>query len=1132
MSSVTLSARSACLGFVLLAMASASPAAPDQAEAGGTDGASVEAPESPKAGGLELITRTVNHRRRAAKVATETAALAARIAAAPARLKVLQARRGEPAAKPEPGAFDSMKLDELAGRVQKSQQSLQEARDALQARGRELVSLTAPGPTLSDEIATRKQAIQELRHRPATPPAEEAPATAEARRAYAEARVELLSAEVTRLELQLANQELLVRLATMERDNAVLRVNDLDALNEVLVATLAARRAEEARAGSEEAQITQAQAASLPAALASLATENAELRSELETVTLNTAKVAEQRRVAQRRASGLEADLISARERIETAGNTRAVARALDRRLWSLRTIRHDARQALDRSLEMSRSTDRRIDLGEDRRDLAIVQATADEILQTLPDEERQALGEDRLRAQATELITAKRATIDRLMETYARYSTELTGLDAAERQIIASATTMRKFIRRQLLWAQTLPPLSPADFALTVPLLRELFKPAHWRQVAADIRSAATQRPAPALAGLLLFLVLAASRRPARRALARLSELTARIRTDAFRHTVFALILTIVITAAGPVGLAWIGWLMGTGEEPAPFTSHLSTVLAQLAILLAIFSGNRWLIYYHGLARSHFRWPEPVRVMLRREFPVAMLFVALAMYGGAPGSREAYLALSRPALMLFVVAFAIFFWRVFRRRSAVIQWLQRRHPTGIATRTWALWFPLVMSVPVVILLASAAGYGDAARTAVKLLIDTGWLAVGVIVLRAVMLRWLTVSERQLRYEQAIKHRDEARAEREKKLNDASDDDAGASDSVEVDVPEVDLRELGAQGRAMVQMVMLVGVVLSLWTMWSDLLPALTVLDGVRLPMSRAMVVDGVEQQVAVTLNDALLSLLVLAVTLFASKNLSGILGFTLLRRMAWDAGLQYAIVTLCQYVLVTAGVLYALSTLGVQWSKLQWLVAALGVGLGFGLQEIVANFVSGIILLLERPVRVGDVVTVGDATGRVSRIQIRATTIVDWDRKELVVPNKEFITGRLLNWTLSNNVVRLIIPVGIAYGSDARLARTLLQDAAIENEYVLEEPAPLILFNSFGDNALGLELRVYLSSVEHRLPVQTALHDAIYEKFKDAGIEISFPQRDVHLDTSGPLDIRVHQADDASRGPRRRSRR
>lgn len=466
-----------------------------------------------------------------------------------------------------------MGLNDLVGKVQTSQRALQESRDALNPWERELASLAALGPTLSDEIAARKQAIGELDRLP--PPAEEVSAAAEARNAYAQARAEHLSAQVTRLELQMANQALLVRLATMERDDAALRVSELDARNEALDATLAAKRAEEARAGREQAQVTQAQAASLPAALASLATENAELRSELEAVTLNTATVAEQRRVAQRRAGELEADLISASERIEAAGISPAVARVLDRRRSSLRDIRQDARQALGHSSEMLRSTDRRIDLGEDRRDLAIVQASADEIIQTLPTVQRQVLGEGRLRAQATKLVTAKRATIDELMEAYARYSSELISLDAAERQITTSANAMRVLIRQQLLWAQTLAPIFPADFTMTMPLLRELFKPAHWRQVAADIRSAAVQKPTPTLAGLLLFLVLAAGRKPARRALARLSELTGRIRTDAFRHTVFALILTILIAAVWPVGLAGLAH----GYRPGTCAVHDSPV-------------------------------------------------------------------------------------------------------------------------------------------------------------------------------------------------------------------------------------------------------------------------------------------------------------------------------------------------------------------------------------------------------------------------------------------------------------------------------------------------------------------------------------------------------------------------
>jgi potassium efflux system protein len=175
-------------------------------------------------------------------------------------------------------------------------------------------------------------------------------------------------------------------------------------------------------------------------------------------------------------------------------------------------------------------------------------------------------------------------------------------------------------------------------------------------------------------------------------------------------------------------------------------------------------------------------------------------------------------------------------------------------------------------------------------------------------------------------------------------------------------------------------------------------------------------------------------------------------------------------------------------------------------VGLGFGLQEIFGNFISGLIILMERPVRIGDTVTVGDITGTVTRIQIRATTIRDWDRKELVVPNKEFITGKLINWSLSDPILRLVIPVGIAYGSDTKLAHETLLKVAAEHPNVLDEPEPKSLFMGFGDSSLMFELRVFIPSVEYYIPVIDEVHTAIDEAFRKAKIEIAFPQRDLHV--------------------------
>jgi potassium efflux system protein len=195
--------------------------------------------------------------------------------------------------------------------------------------------------------------------------------------------------------------------------------------------------------------------------------------------------------------------------------------------------------------------------------------------------------------------------------------------------------------------------------------------------------------------------------------------------------------------------------------------------------------------------------------------------------------------------------------------------------------------------------------------------------------------------------------------------------------------------------------------------------------------------------------------------------------------------------------------------SVGIGWDTVQWLAAAMFVGLGFGLQEIFANFVSGLILLFERPIRVGDTVTVGEVTGSVTRIHMRATTLVTWDRTELIVPNREFITNQLVNWTLTDSVLRVIIKVGIAYGSDTKKAEELLHKVAAEHSDVLEDPKPRVVFTQFGDSSLDFELRVFVTDPELFRTISHPINNGIDREFKAAGIEIAFPQRDLHIRTS-----------------------
>ena len=172
-------------------------------------------------------------------------------------------------------------------------------------------------------------------------------------------------------------------------------------------------------------------------------------------------------------------------------------------------------------------------------------------------------------------------------------------------------------------------------------------------------------------------------------------------------------------------------------------------------------------------------------------------------------------------------------------------------------------------------------------------------------------------------------------------------------------------------------------------------------------------------------------------------------------------------------------------------------------------MQEVVTNFVCGIILLFERPIRVGDVVTVDGTTGTVTRIRMRATTITNWDRQELVVPNKTLVTSTFLNWTLSGTISRIVINVGAAYGSDTDQALEILLSVAGDHPAIMEDPRPLATFEEFADSSLNLCLRAYVPDLDSRLKTITELHTEIDRRFAEAGIEIAFPQQDIHLRSS-----------------------
>lgn len=728
----------------------------------------------------------------------------------------------------------------------------------------------------------------------------------------------------------------------------------------------------------------------------------------------------------------------------------------------------------------------RQFELNAMKSDLEDQAQMVDRLLAVLPEKQQSALRPD------MQQVISNRASLIAQLEpiTNARLSQAIT-LQLNQQRLRTLSDNLRQRIDDQLIWVASTRPVDSNWLAELPGNLKSQWQHLDLSGLMADLFSnlrANWPWLLPSLAALGIYF---RARGKLRLRLAELHEDVRHFRHDTTAHTPLALSLTLLQVTPVPLVLVTTG-LMCLWLEPA--LPVMGMALLQLALAWFILHLLYRVLDPAGLAGRHFRWQnvlvQQLHNLVRNSAWILLPLVLVTTINVEIPDYQEQDTLGR----LFVIVGMTLLGVLLGRSMWSTQPLYSSKTAHFSV-TLAL-----AATPLLLAGMTLWGFQYTAVNLAHRYWYTLYLIVVWMLVEGTIVRNLSVVGRRLAYQREV-------ARRESDLSRES-----AENEVAVEVPELDIAQVNEQSLRLAKLAILVLFSVLIYLVWSDMVSATAYLDSITLWEYNAGSSE-VPEIAPMSAVDVLGAMVIIVFTVTLARNLPGLLEMLVLSRINLQQGSSYAVTTLLSYVIVSIGFISGLAALGVSWNKLQWLVAALSVGLGFGLQEIFANAVSGIIILFERPVRIGDVVTIGDLSGTVSRIRIRATTITDFDRKEIIVPNKNFVTGQLINWSLHDTITRVTIRVGVAYGSDLELTRRLLLDIGSSNARSLKEPAPQVLFLNFGDSTLDHELRVHVRDLDDRLPAIDELNREVDRLFREHDIEIAFRQVDLNLRSSEGLN-------------------
>jgi potassium efflux system protein len=1016
---------------------------------------------------------------------------------APTNLKKTKELLADQAAAAAPAATPETTLPDAEQALAAAKLALEEAKKNVSNWESEPKRRADRRTGIPEELNTARQNLEQVKAKLAAPAAEgQNPQLAQANRALLLARQRALENQISAGTEEMLFYEAGSELLSAQRDLAAASLASAEKLVEYWQQKVDELRQKEAEAAKDAAIRAQQETRYAVPAIKAIAKENAELAEIQTSLVNNIQSVTKYSEAVDANLAQVEKNFTETSTRVDTAGQvTDAMGRILLGQREKLPDIRSNKRKIRGRPDEIALAQFRGMELDRQWSDLSNLSDELDAILASLdpniPQDQR-----DAIRDEAANYYESQRKLLRTTADLYEDYATKLANLDTKEREYVETVETYRDFIDANILWVRSSPALRLSDLRFSISALRWLLSPANWYRVVTVLWTDFKHNVLLCVAAALVAISMLVLGPRARRAIEALSEKVRQVRTDKFSHTLKALGLMIFAAATWPVIIFLVQWRLSVAAPSQDFVLALASGLRGLVPVLFMLCLLRQSVMPHGLAQGHLRMRREPVVYFRRLFrwyfiitiPVVLIVLTLQ---AQQTNEQWYNSAGRLFFMGGLILLALLLLSLLRPTGPILEQYLNQRQGGWLDRLRYFWYPLCFLLPAAFALLAGMGYFYAARHLCEKLVATIILFLFAVLVRAIFVRWLMVAQRKLALLEREK-REAAEQERQPQSDSAST--AVEPQQAKAQEDETSIFQISRQTRHLIDVITVILLISGLWYVWNDVLPALGTLADKKV------------WGITVTLGSAATALLIVVLTVIVTRNAPALLEIIILRRLPLDRGVRFAVTTLFKYALGVVGTVLAFNQIGIGWAKVQWLIAAMTVGLGFGLQEIFANFVSGLIILFEQPIRVDDTVTIGEVTGRVAKIRIRATTIRRWDQRELLVPNKEFITGRLINWTLSDNVLRQEFVVGIAYGSDTAKAEKILHEVARANPLVLKDPKPLVIFKNFGDSSLEFELRVYISGIDNYVPVWHGINCAIDREFRKAGIEIAFPQRDIHI--------------------------